>query len=330
VGLSQEPRCLPSWKSVTFLRSLNHALRDHIATLAPLCQKGFEQAPGPADLCFGSYRVIGQIGVGGMAVVFGAVHQMTGAIAAIKVLPIAGGASSVLRQRLYREATILQRIDHPRIVKLLEVGEVSSGLGGGCYIAMEYLPDSLLRVLSERPAKLLPVTRALRLARGIAEGLSIVHAAGLVHRDVKPSNIMLRQDGSPVLIDFSLTALVAEEALSSRLTPPNVLVGTAEYLAPEQIAGLPFDGRSDLYSLGVVLYEMLSGRTPFAGRVPFEVLLAHVGESPPLLPPTSPPAAVAVVNQALRKLPDDRFVSAGAMAQALSEAERAIRNGNNR
>jgi serine/threonine-protein kinase len=215
-------------------------------------------------------------------------------------------------------------VDHPHVVEVLDVGEVDARLGGGYFLAMEWLPHALDRILrAEYPAPLLP-SQALRLAQQIAEGLEAVHAAGFVHRDVKPSNIMLRADGTPVLTDFGLAGVTAERAADERLTATNVFMGTADYLAPEVVQGKDVTPGSDLYALGVVLYELLAGHVPFAGRAPLEVLRAHVQEEPPPLPADVPDAARAVVERALRKCPEARYASAAEMAHALAAARAQI------
>jgi len=306
-------------RSVPLLRALNRALCDLVARLT-LEVEAASARRGVAGLRFGPYRVIEQIGVGGMAVVYSAVHVTSETAVALKVLPVAWGSAPELHERLGREAAALQRINHSNVIKVLDVGEVETHLGGGCYLAMEWLPNALDRVLRAQYPEPLPTTTALRLAHGVAQGLSAVHTAGLVHRDVKPSNILLRADGSPVLADFGLVAVLTDIMQGYRLTPSNVIVGTADYLSPEQIAGLPVDGRGDIYSLGVVLYEMLAGYVPFAGRDPLDILHAHVEEPPPPLPSTVPSAASAIVERALQKRPGDRFASATAMASALEAA----------
>ena len=162
--------------------------------------------------------------------------------------------------------------------------------------------------------------RALRLARQVAEGLHAAHAAGFVHRDVKPSNIMLRADGTPVLTDFGLVGMASEGVAGERLTATNVFMGTADYMAPEVVQGAQAEARSDVYALGVVLYEMLAGYPPFAGRAPLDALRAHVEEEPPPLPADVPPAARSVVDRALQKEPGARYASALQMAHALAAA----------
>jgi CRP-like cAMP-binding protein len=306
-------------QSVPLLRALNRALCTLVAQLTFEVEEAGARR-GVAGLRFGPYRVIEQIGMGGMAAVYSAVDVTTETAVAIKVLPVAWGSAPELRERLGREAAALQQINHPNVIKVLDVGEVETHLGGGAYLAMEWVPNALDRVLRAQYPEPLPVATALRLAHGVAQGLAAVDAAGLVHRDVKPSNILLRADGSPVLADFGLVAVLTDAAQDYRLTPSNVIVGTADYLSPEQIVGLPVDGRSDIYSLGVVLYEMVAGYVPFAGRDPFEILHAHIEEVPPPLPSTVPPAATAIVERALQKRPGDRFASAAAMVSALEAA----------
>ena len=288
--------------------------------LAALRERFGGPGAGVAGLRFGPYRVLEQIGAGGHAVVYSAVHAADETAAAVKVLPAAWGEAPELRRRLAREAALLRGLRHPNVVRVLEVGEVDPRAGGGCYIAMEWLPHALDRALRAQYPDPLPCATALGLTRAVAEGLAAVHAAGIVHRDVKPSNILLKADGAPVLTDFGLAQARAGAAGAGRLTAADVVVGTADYIAPEQAAGLEVDGRGDLYSLGVVLYELLAGHVPFAGRPPLEALRAHLEEPPPPLPPGVPPAVRAIVATALEKLPDDRFPSAAAMADALAAA----------
>lgn len=158
---------------------------------------------------------------------------------------------------------------------------------------------------------------ALRIARGVAEGLAAVHEAGMLHRDVKPPNVLLRADGTPVLTDFGLAIALREYGQANHLTPSNVIVGTADYMAPEQIAGEPPDARTDVYALGVVLYEMLSGHVPFSGRDPMATLRAHQEEEPPPLPDDIQVGPRRIVERAMRKRPDERFGSAKEMAAAI-------------
>jgi CRP-like cAMP-binding protein len=312
-------------RSVPLLRALNRALVDRLQLNTVLLdERGYGPGAVVEGLRFGPFRAIEQIGAGGMGAVFSAVHASTEEAAAVKVLPIAWGADDELHARLEREAAALRQLDHPNVVKFLDVGEVEARSGGGYYLAMEYLPHALDRIMRAQYPEPLPPATALALAEGIATGLEAVHAAGLVHRDVKPSNVLLRPDGSPVLIDFGLVTVLAEVAQGRRLTAPNVIAGSADYMSPEQVAGAPLDGRSDLYSLGIVLYEMLAGYVPFAGLDPLVTLRAHAETPPPPLPQTVPAGARAVVARALEKRPDDRYPSAGAMAAALGAARQEL------
>jgi len=305
--------------SPSLVRAFTQALCVRVALMTQILEERAGAASrGVAGRRFGPDQVVEQLGSGGMAAVYSAVHVTTRTAVALKVLPLAWGSAPHLQERLVREAAALERLRHPNVVAVLEVGAVEERLGGGCYLALEWLPHGLDRILWAQYPEPLAVGEALRLAQGVADGLSAVHAAGLVHRDVKPSNIMLRADGTPVLTDFGLVAALGLVAATDRLTPLDVVPGTADYLAPELVSGAEADGRGDLYALGVVLYEMLCGSVPFAGRTPLETLRAHVEEEPPPLSSSLPPAVRALVERALRKRPGDRFATAAQMVEALA------------
>ena len=311
-------------RSTSLSKALNRALAGRVAVMTRMVAQHTPSGGGVSGLRFGPFRVVEQLGAGGMAVVYAAVHETTKASAALKVLPAAWGAAPELQARLVREADALRLVDHPNVVRVLDVGEVEQALGGGCYIALEWLPQGLDRVLRAQFPEPLAAPAALRMAGGVADALAATHRAGLLHRDVKPSNVMLRADATPVLTDFGLATLLSEQALRARLTPTNVAVGTADYMAPEQIEGGPPDPRTDLYALGVVLYELLAGHVPFAGREPMAALDAHRREPPPPLPAEVPAAAREIVERALRKKPAERFASAEAMAEAIGAAAAAL------
>ncbi|HEV2123181.1 MAG TPA: protein kinase [Chloroflexota bacterium] len=311
-------------QSMPLLQAINRDLCTRIALMTlqieDLEQRLGQRGAGVAGMRLGPYRVVQQIGSGGMAVVFSAIHRDTKEAAAVKVLPAVWMETEDFRRRLAREAEVLQRLNHPNVVRVLDVGEMDSHTGGSLYVAMEWLPHALDRVLRAQYPEPLPVHTALGIARQVAEGLAAVHELGVVHREVKPANILLRADGTPVLTDFGLVTAGASVAHQQRLTATNVVVGTADYMSPEQVRGDEVDGRSDLYSLGIVLYELLVGHVPFAGSEPYQSLHAHVYAPPPPLPDTVHPVAAAVVEQALQKAPAERFRNAAAMAEALAGA----------
>ena len=308
-------------RSIPLLQSINKVLCSRINQLTlRLAEDESGKVQGLTGMCFGPYRVIEQIGVGGMAAVYSAAHDISKTAKAIKVLPGCWGSAPAMRERLRREGAMIQQIRHPNIIRLFEVGEVDDQLGGGCYLVMEWLPHALDRLLRAQFPEPLSASASLRIVHGVVEGLAAVHAVGIVHRDVKPSNILLREDGTPVLTDFGLATALAEVASTMRLTPTNVILGTPDYISPEQVAGLKVDGRSDIYSLGVVLYQMLAGYVPFAGREPMDILHAQVEEAPPPLPKSVPDALRSIVEKALQKRCKDRYGSAAELAEVIQSA----------
>jgi CRP-like cAMP-binding protein len=310
---------------VSLVHAFNRALCERVTMMTQILEeRGAGSGRAVAGMRFGPYRVTEQLGAGGMAVVYSAVHVETAQAVALKLLPLGWGAAPELQARLEREALALRALDHPHVVKVLDVGAVDTRLGGGSFLALEWLPQGLDRILRAQYPEPLAPARALHIAEQIADGLHAAHDAGFVHRDVKPSNIMLRADGTPVLTDFGLVGLLSAEASGQRLTATNVFMGTADYLAPEVVQGTGAGPQSDLYALGVVLYELLAGTVPFAGRDPLETLRAHVEEAPPALPADVPEAACTVVEQALHKQPEERFASAREMTRALAAARAAI------
>jgi CRP-like cAMP-binding protein len=306
-------------ESMPLARALNRSLAERLSMATSVIEQTRFTGSGPTGLRIGPYRVLAQLGAGGMAVVYSAVRENDGAAVALKVLPASWGTAPALRARLMHEAETLQRVRHPGVIRLLGIGTVADRMGGGTYIAMEWIPDTLDRMMRAQYPRPIEVSDALRIALAVAEALASVHAVGLVHRDVKPSNILLRASGQPVLTDFGLAAALVEMLSEQRLTPPETLVGTADYLAPEAIVGQPVDGRADVYSLGVVLYEMLAGYVPFAGRDAFQMLRAHVEERAPELPPGIPVGVRRLVEHALEKEPSSRFATAAEMGVAIAE-----------
>ena len=209
------------------------------------------------------YRVEDEIGRGGMGVVYRAVDTGLGRRAAIKLLPPDATGDSERHRRFIQEARAASALNHPNIVTIYEVGEHE----GTTFIAMELVDGLPLDTLLAKGP--LPLATALDYATQTAAALEAAHAAGIVHRDIKPANIMITGDGRVKVLDFGLAKLIerpaAEATMSAFDTMPGIVVGTAAYMSPEQAQGRPVDARSDVFSFGVVLYEMLTGQRPFAG-----------------------------------------------------------------
>ena len=262
----------------------------------------------------GQYRIISEIGRGGMAVVHKAEQPSLNRFVALKVLfpNFTGDASSV--ERLQREAQTAAGLDHPNIVDIYEVGE-QDGLH---YIAMKFIDGQPLDKILEEERKALPPDRSLRILAQVASALDYAHRQNLVHRDIKPSNILVGEGDRVNLTDFGLV----KAAGSATITSSGTLVGTPIYMSPEQARGLETDYRGDIYSLGVVSYEMLAGRPPFTGN-PLSVILAHASQEPPPLRSLRsgiPPWVEAAVLRALDKEPGNRYATAGEFIATLRQA----------
>ena len=261
----------------------------------------------------GAYVITARIGRGGMASVYQAHHPALDRDVAIKVLWEALADQPGFLERFRREARAASRLRHPNILTVYDFGEDD----GIAYMVTELLPGG---TLADRLGAPLPYTEVLRVLRGIGSALDAAHGAGLIHRDVKPSNILFTRDGEPVLADFGIARLTESE---ENLTVQGTLIGTPHYMAPEMASGEAVGKASDLYSLGVVLYEMLAGEPPFPRPTPIAVVRAHVHEPPPPLSQRNPPvpdAVDAVVARALSKQPGQRYRSGAALAAAFEEA----------
>ena len=264
----------------------------------------------------GPYTVTGTLGEGGMGVVYAARDERLGRTVAIKMIK-AAAADPAARDRLSREARSAASVNHPAICQLYEIGEHE----GELFLAMELLQgESLAARLSRGP---MPLPEAVTTALGILSGIEALQRQGLVHRDLKPSNIFLTPHGVK-LLDFGL-ATTADGLLGSvtamRLTEPGTLIGTPQYASPEQLSGAQVDTRTDIFAIGAVLYEMLTGSPPFGGATALEMFHAIRYEQPPVL--TGGPAVAAldrVVHRALAKEPKDRYQEVDAMARDLRAA----------
>jgi len=261
----------------------------------------------------GPYQIMAEIGRGGMATVYKGYDPVNRRYVAIKVLPPDLSRDQEFVERFRREAAAAGRLRHPNIVAIYDV-QPQAGLYA---IVMEYVEGQSLAALI-RQGGAMPPQRAAAIVAQIASALDYAHSQGVVHRDVKPSNILLAPSGRAVLTDFGIARLSTDRTL----TRTGAIIGTPEYMSPEQAQGETVMPQSDVYSLGVVLYEMLTGRVPFSGPT-HAVLLAHITRLPPpprALNPALTPAVEAAVLRALAKAPAERYRSAGEMAQALAIA----------
>src|SRR3954451_74318 len=273
-----------------------------------------ELAPGTQ---FGPYRIEGVAGQGGMGVVYRATQLGLDRAVALKVITPAFAHDEEFRARFQREAKLAASIEHPNVIPVYEAGEHD----GVLFIALRFVDGTDLKTLLNREGRLEPL-RAARFVNQIASALDAAHAAGLVHRDVKPANALLASQDHVYLTDFGLTKRAAS---GSAMTKTGQLVGTVDYVAPEQVEGGSVDARTDVYSLACVLYHLLTGRVPFDKPSEMAKLFAHVHEDPPRPSdsvPGSPGALDDVVWRGMAKEPTKRFLSAGDLGRAaLAAAE---------
>jgi eukaryotic-like serine/threonine-protein kinase len=265
----------------------------------------------------GRYRIVRKLGSGGMANVYLAEDEELGRRVAIKILNDRHASDESFVERFRREAKNAAGLSHPNIVSVYDRGEAE----GTYYIAMEYLEGRSLkdRIVAEGP---LPISAAIEVTRQILRALGFAHRRGIVHRDIKPHNVLLAQDGAADGDPrFKVTDFGISRTTTSQMTEAGSIVGTAQYLSPEQARGAPVDQRSDIYSVGVVLYELLTGKLPFSGETPLEVAMKHLSEvpkSPSALRPDVPTDLDMIVLRALAKDPEDRFPSAEEMERELA------------
>jgi len=254
----------------------------------------------------GRYRIMRKLGSGGMADVYLAEDEELGRRVAIKILNDRHANDESFVERFRREAKNAAGLSHPNIVSIYDRGEAE----GTYYIAMEYLDGRSLKelVVARGP---LPISDAIAATRQVLGALRFAHRKGVVHRDIKPHNVMADADGRLKVTDFGIA-----RAGVSQMTEAGSIIGTAQYLSPEQARGAAVDQRSDLYSVGVVLYEMLTGQVPFTGESPVEIAMKHLSDTPrppSVLRPEIPPDLDMVVLRALAKSPEDRFQTAEEM-----------------
>jgi serine/threonine-protein kinase len=264
----------------------------------------------------GRYHILEQLGEGGMATVYKAYDTRLENEVAIKVIRTDELPAKTLaraRQRFEREAKALAKLNHLNIVKVIDYGEYE----GLPYLVMPYLSGGTLK--QKLAGKALPWQEAVRILLPIARSLDYAHRQNMIHRDVKPANILITSDGDPLLTDFGIAKIVDEETTMD-LTGTSASVGTPEYMAPEQVISKTVDSRADIYALGVVLYEAVTGRRPFTADTPMAILFKHASE--PLPRPKSfaqnlPDRVEQILLKALAKKPEDRYQTMAEFANAL-------------
>jgi beta-lactam-binding protein with PASTA domain/predicted Ser/Thr protein kinase len=260
------------------------------------------------------YELKEQLGAGGMAEVYLGKDRVLGRTVAVKTLLAQYGGDPHFIERFRLEAQHAAALNHPNVVSVYDTGSDD----GTHYIVMEYVEGKTLRDVIREEGPLLP-ERVAEIGADVCAGLAFAHSHGIVHRDIKPANIMINTAGAVKVTDFGIARAVSGDTV----TQTAMVLGTAQYFSPEQAQSAPVDARSDIYSLGVVLYEMLTRQVPFTGSSPVAIAYKHVKEAPVLpsrLNPDVPPALEAIVMKAMAKNPDNRYQSAQEMREDLMRA----------
>jgi hypothetical protein len=293
------------------LRAITTASREQKRSLGSLRSRpDFDQMYKFGSLTIRGHRCVRQVGSGGMCKIYLAESERAGAMVVLKVFSQVPDVSERLVgfDRFIQEYEIVAGLNHPNIVRIYDLGIADDH----AYIAMEHFPAGDLRARMKTP---LPPRTAVHFLGQIASALEAIHAVGVLHRDLKPANVMLRADGSLCLIDFGLAK--ANE-MDVELTGSREIFGTPYYMSPEQGHAELIDARSDLYSLGIVFYEMLTGRKPYTGSTAMEVIYKHKRAELPAIEPQFAPYE-ALLRRLLAKEPADRFQSAGELMSAVAE-----------
>ena len=284
-------------------------------------------ALAPGTVLRGKYKILAKLGEGGMGAVYKALHLRFEEVCALKVVLPAHLADPTFLQRFHAEALLMRKLDHPHALRVSDVDETEDGLP---YIVMEFLEGEPLDAILARGA--LPPARAINIAMQACEALGAAHRLGIIHRDIKPANLLILEDPDGCdfvkVLDFGIAKVKAGSPLreGASLTQTGALVGTPTYMSPEQCQGargVELTGASDLYSLGVVLFQMLTGSVPFKADSTVGVILAHLQQLPPDLHRLQPELSsrlVAVVRRALEKDPAKRYATAEEMRDALADA----------
>ncbi|MGA8048195.1 MAG: Stk1 family PASTA domain-containing Ser/Thr kinase, partial [Dermatophilaceae bacterium] len=280
----------------------------------------------PLQILGGRYEIGELIGRGGMAEVHKGHDTRLGRPVAIKLLRSDLARDATFLTRFKREAQSAAGLNHASIVAVYDSGDelVTDPQGGQHdipYIVMEYVDGHTLRTVLTEQGPMEPV-EAARVTEGVLDALSYSHRMGIVHRDIKPANVMIAEDGTVKVMDFGIARAIADT--SATMTQTQAVMGTAQYLSPEQAQGQTVDARSDLYSTGCMLFELLTGRTPFQGDSPVAIAYQHVGERPPLASDFAPheiaPELDAVILHSLRKRREERYQDATSFRSDLQSA----------
>src|ERR1700738_2582995 len=322
------------------LRLFPQGTKDHQMKVCPVCGKEYSDT---TTLCTADAEVlqsvddplVGQtlaekylierlIKRGGMGAVYLGKHVLMDKTVAIKVLRPSLAGDDLIVARFSREAKAASRISHPHAVSVTDFGEAENGV---VFLVMEYLDGRTLKdiIRSEGP---MPLNRVVEITRQVSGALDAAHQQGVVHRDLKSDNIMLSQTNGgdwAIVLDFGIAKIQQPEGVRDNdITAANLVIGTPQYMSPEQCSQSgPIDARSDVYSLGVIVFEMLSGRVPFTGESPTVIMMKQVQDDPPLmreLRPDLPAGIDSLVRRALAKQPIDRFQTAGELYEALTIA----------
>src|SRR5689334_1912154 len=308
--------------------------------LVAVAEKGRETVAGRGDrpsavthanlvgrVLDGRYRIERKIGEGGMSFVYLAKDITSDEQYAIKVLSAALSSDANAMARLRREASLGMRLAHPNVCHIIRLGETQDGL---VYVVMPYVEGE---VLSDRNNRLgtLPIAEVVRHVHDIAAGLHVAHELKIVHRDLKPENVMIcKQPGGgerAVVMDFGLAKERRADAELQKLTATGIILGTPEFMSPEQLRGRPLDPRTDVYSLALMTYEMLTAKLPFSGRTQQEMMIARLRSEPVPLRQAAPSlgleAVERVLGKAMQRDPNDRYQTAPEFATALAAAAKA-------
>jgi len=287
-----------------------------------------ERQPEPAIKSIGRYRIIRLLGIGGMGQVYLSLDEQLNRPVAVKLLTNYDATQPERMQRFRQEALAASALNHPNILTIHEIGDFA----GGSFITSEFVDGLTLR---ERMKDPLPLSQVLDITIQIASALSAAHAAGIIHRDIKPENVMLRTDGLVKVLDFGIAKFTQVEGSDRRdlvETMVGAIIGTATYMSPEQARGALIDPRSDIWSLGVVLYEMIARRLPFWGDTPADVIAGILERQPPPLPTNGSvefESLARIVFKALQKEREDRYQTAAELLSGLKQLRQTLENARN-